>query len=93
LDGKDEEFIIQRNVALACYGIMIEKIYPSLFHILALTLMIVSDDLISRVMVFPMRVLLKICTPSHRWRTRWRVDAFQILSSVGAVLMLPLQRR
>ena len=90
--GEGEEFLIQRNVALA--GSMIddvrtaEKTYPSLFWILALTSSIVSDDLTSRVIIFPMRVLMKIYIPSHRWRTRWRVDSFWILSSVGGVLML-----
>ena len=90
--GEGEEFLIQRNVALA--GSVIddvrtaEKTYPSLFWILALTSSIVSDDLTSRVIIFPMRVLMKIYIPSHRWRTRWRVDFFRILSSVGGVLML-----
>ena len=65
-----------------------EETYPSLFWILALTLSIVSNDLTSRMIVFPMRALTKICIPSHRQRTRWGVDSFWILSSVGAILML-----
>ena len=46
----------------------------SLFCILAFTLLIALEDLTSRVIIFPVRVLMKICIPPWRCKMRWRVD-------------------
>ena len=47
---------------------------PSLFWIFAFTLLMTSS-----VIVFPVRVLTKICIPPWRRRTGWRVASFWML--------------
>jgi len=47
---------------------------PSLSCIFAFMLLMTSS-----VIVFPVRVLTKICIPPRRWRTGWRVASFWML--------------
>jgi hypothetical protein len=44
---------------------------PFLFWIIASTLLMVFEDLTSTVTVFLLKVLMKICIPPHKQRTKW----------------------
>jgi len=76
--------VVVRNSAAALKLLSSEDKMPLVRRdtlLVIFTLLMVSEDVTSRVVVFPVRVLTKICIPPQRQRTRWRVDSFWTLES------------